>query len=65
MANNIEVQKGFRENFGRRTKNVGIVIAVLGLILSPGLLLGGAGIAVSGRIFEGSGKKPQQTTKPI
>ncbi len=54
-------QLGFAEKTGANVRNVGIVIAVLGLLpMLEALVLPGVGLAVSGEIFKRVTKKKQK-----
>ena len=53
----MEKERGFRETVGRNIRNIGLVGAIIGLIASEVLLLASLGLAVSGVIFENTGKK--------
>jgi len=46
-----------KEKWGRRVLYGGIIAGVIGLIISPELVLAGAGLAGAGIIFESRGKK--------
>jgi hypothetical protein len=49
-------KKSGREIWGRRVVYGGIVAGLIGLVVSPELMIAGIGVAAGGIIFERSGK---------
>jgi hypothetical protein len=57
---NVEQGQNFGERNGARVRNVGIVIAILGLLpILEALVLPGVGLAASGEVFRRVSKKKQ------